>query len=73
MTITIKCPVCRATNTFDGTNIICRRCKNDLTLLYQFKYHSYYNRLQTVMFLLHKNTKAAEDSLKKAAELAKEK
>lgn len=72
MIIPIECPVCGATNKISDIEQECRRCQNDLSLLYRIKYHSYYNRVQTAMFILQKNNKVADMFLSKAKKLVKE-
>jgi len=37
MKIEIKCPVCRARNTLFVENLECRRCKTDLSKVYEIK------------------------------------
>ena len=32
-----KCPVCKATNILSSTNSICRRCKSNLSSIYNIK------------------------------------
>ena len=51
MTIKIKCPVCKARNTFEQRKQECRRCNTDLALLYSIKRHSYIQRLQLLQIL----------------------
>jgi len=55
MTIKIKCPVCNARNTLTIEKKACRRCEEDLSLLYKIKGYSYKNRLYLLQILQHKN------------------
>lgn len=72
MTISVKCPVCNAGNSLNDENQVCRRCKSDLSLLYQIKYHSYYNRLQAVISLINKDIPKANKLIEKAISQTKE-
>lgn len=56
MTIKIKCPVCNARNTLTTDKKICRRCEEDLSLLYQIKAYSYKYRLYLLQVLHDKST-----------------
>ena len=51
MTMKIKCPVCNARNTLTIDNKECRRCKEDLSLLYTVKAYSYKYRLYLLRVL----------------------
>lgn len=55
MTIKIKCPVCNARNTMMGDKKSCRRCEEDLSLLYKIKGYSYKYRLYLLQVLQQKN------------------
>ncbi|GEM_PF-4011276 len=55
MTIKIKCPVCNARNTLTTEKKSCRRCEEDLSLLYQVKGYSYKYRLYLLQVLHDKN------------------
>ena len=37
MTIEIKCPVCRARNKLSIEKLVCRRCKSDLSTIYNLE------------------------------------
>ena len=71
MTISIKCPICLANNSFTDDNRTCRRCKNDLSLLYAIKYHSYIKRLDVVKFLIHKDIDIGKIALENSIKLSK--
>ena len=51
MTIKIKCPVCNAGNLLTVENLSCRRCKENLSLLYKIKGYSYKYRLYLLQML----------------------
>lgn len=51
MTIKIKCPVCNASNSLNPQNLACRRCKEDLSLLYKVKGYAYKHRLYLLQTL----------------------
>jgi len=72
MTISVKCPVCKAPNSLNDEEQVCRRCKSDLSLLYQIKYNSYYNRLQGIMSLIRKEIPKANKLITKAIRQTKE-
>lgn len=55
MTIKIKCPVCNAKNTLTTDKKNCRRCEEDLSLLYKVKGYSYKYRLYLLQVLHQKN------------------
>jgi len=55
MTIKIKCPVCKAGNTLTVDKKSCRRCEEDLSLLYQIKGYSYKYRLYLLQILNNKH------------------
>ena len=65
MKIAVKCPVCRANNILTSEQTNCRRCKEDLLLLYKIKGYSYKNRIYLLRALLTK-----EDNCKSFAEEA---
>ncbi len=72
MIIKIKCPICTASNKLMETNLQCRRCKNDLSRIYVIKYHSYYNRIKTIMSIVKKDYNEAEKNLTKAVKFSTE-
>ena len=72
MKIKIKCPTCNAANELSVHNRICRRCENDLTLYYQFKYYSYFYRLKAIEAIITKDNGKAAFFLKKAKSFSKE-
>jgi len=37
MRFNYKCPVCRANNILSKDNLICRRCKSDLSTVYKIR------------------------------------
>jgi hypothetical protein len=45
MIIKIICPICKANNDLSAFNTTCRRCREDLCLMYQIKGYSYKYRL----------------------------
>lgn len=51
MKIKIECPVCRAKNELNLANVFCRRCKEDLSLLYRAKAYSFKYRLYFIQQL----------------------
>lgn len=51
MIIKIVCPVCKANNELTAIVKTCRRCREDLSLLYAVKGYSYKYRLYAVEFL----------------------
>lgn len=55
MTIKIKCPVCNAANTLTPHQLNCRRCKEDLSMLYQVKGYAYKYRLYLLQMLHEKS------------------
>lgn len=55
MTIKVKCPVCNAKNSLTPNKKTCRRCEEDLTLLYQTKGYAYKYRIQLSQVLNHPN------------------
>lgn len=65
MTIKIICPVCKATNSTTPQATLCRRCREDLTLLYKVKGYSYKYRLYCMQLL------AAKQNIEEAAHLAR--
>lgn len=72
MKVEIKCPVCKARNTLTKEKSACRRCKEDLTLLYAVKMHSYQYRLQLLRIILSRS-EYAESFAVEARFLVKEK
>ena len=53
MKIKIKCPVCNARNELLTAKQPCRRCGEDLSLLYQSKGYSYKHRVNLGQMLQH--------------------
>ena len=51
MTIKIKCPVCNARNFLTKEKKNCRRCEEDLGLLYEVKGYSFKYRLYLLQIL----------------------
>ena len=51
MIISIICPVCKASNELNARNTACRRCREDLSLLYSIKGYSYKYRLYSIYLL----------------------
>jgi hypothetical protein len=51
MTIKIVCPVCKTTNLTTPESTFCRRCREDLILLYKVKGYSYKYRLYCIQLL----------------------
>ncbi len=51
MIIKVVCPVCRANNELSASLTACRRCREDLSLLYSIKGYSYKYRLYAVQLL----------------------
>jgi len=72
MEIIIKCPVCNASNNLNENEKICRRCKNDLSLLFLVKLFSYKYRIIFAQLLLSDNIEEAKENLQKATDLCKE-
>jgi len=56
MTIHIKCPVCNAGNELTPAQQQCRRCGEDLSLLYRVKGFSFKYRLYLLQNLAHRAT-----------------
>jgi transposase len=59
MIIKIICPSCRAGNELSAQGTNCRRCREDLSLLYAVKSYSYKARLQAMQELIDKEMSAA--------------
>lgn len=55
MIIKIVCPVCKANNELNARLTACRRCREDLSLLYSIKGYSYKYRLYAVQLLAQKH------------------
>ncbi len=55
MIIQINCPVCRANNAVDPTDFQCRRCREDLSLLYNIKGYSLKYRQYALRALINKS------------------
>lgn len=51
MIIKVVCPVCKANNELSASLTACRRCREDLCLLYSIKGYSYKYRLLAVQLL----------------------
>ncbi|SFV66478.1 hypothetical protein MNB_SV-12-1362 [hydrothermal vent metagenome] len=45
-----KCPVCRANNTLSSTNLYCRRCKSNLTSIYNIKKRGVFRVLKALIY-----------------------
>lgn len=61
MIIKVVCPVCKANNELTVSARACRRCREDLSLLYAVKGYSYKYRLYAVEFLTQQRlTQAAQ-------------
>ena len=71
MTIKIICPVCKAGNMLTPQSTACRRCREDLTLLYEVKGYSYKYRIYCMQLLMKQNTKAAAQLAQEAYRLDK--
>jgi transposase-like protein len=54
MTIKINCPVCKANNEVKPTDLQCRRCREDLSLLYSIKGYSLKYRYYALQMLVNK-------------------
>jgi transposase-like protein len=54
MTIKINCPVCKANNEVKPTDLQCRRCREDLSLLYSIKGYSFKYRNYAAQMLINK-------------------
>ncbi len=60
MTINIKCPVCRANNALTPHRLQCRRCGEDLLLLYRVKGYSFKYRLILAQLLARRDEQALQ-------------
>ena len=49
MQFTYKCPICKANNTLTQNNLTCRRCKSDLTSIYNVKKKKFFNILKAII------------------------
>jgi transposase-like protein len=68
MKINLECPVCRAKNELSLiSNLSCRRCKEDLSLLYRTKAYSYKYRLFFVQLLVQPQSFTKKQQLMQAA------
>lgn len=67
MKIKIKCPVCQAGNELTPYQLNCRRCKEDLTLLYKVKAYSYKYRLYLLRLLHQRDQNSKQIQLAHAA------
>jgi hypothetical protein len=61
MIIKVVCPVCKANNELTARALFCRRCREDLSLLYSVKGYSYKYRLWAVQFWAQKMQKESLD------------
>jgi hypothetical protein len=59
MIIKIICPICRAGNELSEPLTTCRRCPEDLSLLYRVKAYSYKARLYALQEYVEKEVHAA--------------
>ncbi len=73
MKIKIKCPVCRAQNEMNPQKLNCRRCQEDLSLLYTTKAYSFKYRLYLLRILKEDNILDKQKLAKSAYWLAHEK
>jgi hypothetical protein len=72
MTIKINCPVCRANNELKPSDLQCRRCREDLSLLYAIKGYSFKYRSYAAQMLINKaEPKMAFTMLQMARQLDK--
>jgi len=69
MQIEIKCPCCKAMNTYTDSTPLCRRCGTDVSLLAAIKMSSYKYRLFAVECLINQNLHDSAEYLKRAKEL----
>ena len=53
MILEYKCPICKAKNKLSRENKKCRRCKEDLTLLYNFKLSQRKNLILNILNKRH--------------------
>ncbi|MEM6965644.1 MAG: hypothetical protein AAF573_12825 [Bacteroidota bacterium] len=67
MKISINCPVCRAGNELHLHHQTCRRCKEDLSLLYQTKAYSLKYRMYFIQLLQSPDAAANRRQLMHAA------
>ena len=61
MIIKVVCPVCKANNELTAYAMLCRRCREDLSLLYAVKGYSYKYRLFAVQLWMEKHQKESLD------------
>jgi transposase-like protein len=71
MIVKIVCPICRAGNELSAQVTNCRRCREDLSLLYSVKAYSYKARLQAMQELSDKEMSAARHWARTAQRLDK--
>ncbi len=67
MNIKIKCPVCNVNNILTPASLQCRRCQEDLSLLYITKGYSLKYRLQLATTLQQPTDAGIKQSLAHAA------
>jgi hypothetical protein len=72
MTIKIQCPVCQARNELSPDTTDCRRCSEDLSLLYAVKGHSFKYRVWLAQALLQGNLPQVRRLAQAAAWLSRE-
>ncbi len=46
-----RCPVCRANNVLIPTDLYCRRCKSNLTSIYESKKKDFFKSLKSIISL----------------------
>ncbi len=71
MTIKIICPVCKASNAATPQTTFCRRCREDLTLLYKVKGYSYKYRIYCMQLLTKQRFEEAAHLAQRASFLDK--
>lgn len=59
MIIKIICPICKASNALTSESLACRRCREDLSLLYKVKGYSYKYRLKAIQYASERQTEQA--------------
>lgn len=71
MTITLKCPCCNAINKLTEEQTICRRCSENLKLLYTVKFYSVKYRIAAIESIIKKDLTQASFYLNNAFQLEK--
>ena len=71
MTIKIKCPVCNAKNKLTAEKKQCRRCEEDLSLLYSVSAYSFKYRLYLLQILNQRNAPQRRQLAYQAQQLKK--